>query len=143
MSDIGKRGWSNLSGSNISSPQGGYSDFSEDSGYQRSQSGDHNEWNTSWSDSQQNKSQMTSSQSAFGDSSWSGFDTNGGGGYQQTSSSTQQKTTRSSTSTTKKSMKLAGDNFESLDVKSTKPAASSAALPKNKAEEDAWNLLND
>ncbi|KAL5290782.1 ARFGAP1 family protein [Megaselia abdita] len=139
VSDIGKRGWSNLSGSNISSPQGGYSDFSEDSGYQRSQSGDHNEWNASWSENQ-TKTQLTSSQSAFGDSSWNGFDSNGGGGYQQTSSSssTQQKTTTA----TKKSMKITEDNLESLDVKS-KPAVSTTALPKNKAEEDAWNLLND
>lgn len=82
---------------------------------------------------------MTSSQSAFGDSSWNGLDSNGGGGYQQsTSSSTQQKTT---TTTTKKSMKLPEDNLENLDVKS-KPTAPTTAF-KNKAEEDAWNLLND
>lgn len=86
---------------------------------------------------------MTSSQSAYGDSSWNGFDSNGGGGYQQSSSaSTQQKTSTSSTTTTKKSMKLPEDNLESLDVKS-KPTTSSTALPKNKAEEDAWNLLNE
>lgn len=81
---------------------------------------------------------MTSSQSVCGDS-WSGFDSNGG--YQQnSSSSTQQKTTTSAA--TKKSMKMPEDNLESLDVKS-KPAAPSVAPSKNKAEEDAWNLLND
>ncbi|KAH8380354.1 hypothetical protein KR009_010172 [Drosophila setifemur] len=39
VTDIGKRGWNNLAGSNISSPQGGYNDPNfEDSAYQRSNS---------------------------------------------------------------------------------------------------------
>ena len=122
-----------MGGSNISSPQ--YNDFSEDSGYQRSQSGDNNDWNTSWADSQ-NKSQLTTSQSVHGDS-WSGFDSETAGGYQQTSSSSN---THKKTPSNRKSMKVTGDNFESLDVKS-KPAPVSTT--KNKAEDDAWNLLND
>lgn len=101
VGDISKKGWSSLGGSNISSPQGGYSGFSDhhlnnsDSGYQRSTSSgklsspsENNEWN--WNDDKINsnnqKSYQNSSGGDNGDDDWNGFDISGNiGGYQSSS----------------------------------------------------------
>ncbi|XP_013103608.1 ADP-ribosylation factor GTPase-activating protein 1 isoform X2 [Stomoxys calcitrans] len=164
VTDIGKRGWNNLAGSNFTSPQsehGGYGDFNQDNSYQRSHSvggnlssGMGNQSNTNdndwgWQDSPQK--QMPSSKSYNNqfknnsgviddDDDWSGFDS-----YQDSSSSYQNSTTN--TTTTSKNMKLSSnataqklsEGFDSLDVKSAKPKTTSS---NNKsAEDDAWNLL--
>uniref|UniRef100_T1PEF1 ADP-ribosylation factor GTPase-activating protein 1 n=1 Tax=Musca domestica TaxID=7370 RepID=T1PEF1_MUSDO len=95
VTDIGKRGWNNLSGSNFASPtgdHGGYGDFNNDNSYQRSHSvggnlssGMGNQSNTNddwgWQDSPQK--QMSSSKSYNNQ-----FSSNSGGaGHQNNSSS--------------------------------------------------------
>ncbi|XP_039229907.1 ADP-ribosylation factor GTPase-activating protein 1 isoform X2 [Drosophila yakuba] len=131
VTDIGKRGWNNLAGSNISSPQGGYNDpnFEDSSAYQRSNSVGGNltgglgqqsgvsdsDWG-GWQDNGHNKSQMTSSSSYHNqlstssgnatagltrDADWSGFEASN---YQ--SSETSYQNAPSGGPTARRNMKL-------------------------------------
>lgn len=150
-----------MGGSNISSPQGGYSGFSDhhlnnsDSGYQRSTSSgklsspsENNEWN--WNDDKINsnnqKSYQNSSGGDNGDDDWNGFDISGNiGGYQSSSYQIDDNKTQ-----IKKNLKLGSStiksdsNLDSLDVKTTKLRTGGSSInSKNKLEDDAWNLLNN
>ncbi|KAH8363850.1 hypothetical protein KR084_000015 [Drosophila pseudotakahashii] len=131
VTDIGKRGWNNLAGSNISSPQGGYNDPNfEDSAYQRSNSVGGNlagglgqqsgvsdsDWG-GWQDNANNKTHLTSSSSYHNqlststggtatagltrDDDWSGFEASN---YQ--SAETSYQNAPSGGSTARRNMKL-------------------------------------
>lgn len=174
VTDISKRGWSNLAGSNINSPQGGYTGFNQETrsegGYQRSQSAgklstqsNPNDIDWGWNEDtlQQNQSSLSyqnsiNTASNNDNDDWSGFDTSSyQNAYQnQTTTTTTRETTKKTTtsntttaSATKKNLKLSnnksqGDDggFEDLDVKNVKPKNANRL---NKAEDDAWNLLNN
>lgn len=141
VGDISKKGWSTLAGNNISSPNGGYGsnsdNFGSTSGYQRSQSagklggannGDDWNWNENSVD------QKTSYQNSNTDE-WNGFENNF---YDENPIEI-----RSEISKTRPTRNTAlQDDFDALDVKSTKPPTS-ARGSKNKSEEDAWNMLNN
>lgn len=143
-----------MAGSNISSPQGGYSGFSENynsssDGYQRSQSvnGGNGAHDWGWTD----EKSATPSYQNSGNDDWNGFDTSYhiSTGYQQHSSVSQNNGSNDirteSKSQSKKTMKLPNtntENLESLDVKTAK-AKTATATKTNKLEDDAWNLLND
>eukprot|EP00099_Drosophila_melanogaster_P015224 NP_524040.2 ADP-ribosylation factor GTPase activating protein 1, isoform A [Drosophila melanogaster] len=77
VTDMGKRGWNNLAGSNISSPQGGYNDpnFEDSSAYQRSNSVGGN------------LAGGLGQQSGVSDSDWGGWQDNGNSKSHMTSSS--------------------------------------------------------
>lgn len=173
VTDISKRGWSNLAGSNINSPQGGYSGFNQETrsegGYQRSQSAgklssqpnlNDIDWDWNGGPLQSNQYQYQnavntnkSDNNGADSDDWSGFDTSSyQNAYQNQTTKTTTETKRSTTSTssssttTKKNLKLsnsksqADDTFEDLDVKNVKPKTGNRL---NKAEDDAWNLLNN
>ncbi|XP_037721663.1 ADP-ribosylation factor GTPase-activating protein 1 isoform X2 [Drosophila subpulchrella] len=163
VTDIGKRGWNNLAGSNISSPQGGYNDPNfDDSAYQRSNSVGGNltgglgqqsgvsdsDWG-GWQDNANNKTHLTSSSSYHNqlssssgtatagltrDDDWSGFEASN---YQ--SAETSYQNAPSGGSTARRNMKLQdtsqklSEGFENLDVKNVKPKAATASLSGNKA----------
>nr|XP_016933233.1 ADP-ribosylation factor GTPase-activating protein 1 isoform X2 [Drosophila suzukii] len=163
VTDIGKRGWNNLAGSNISSPQGGYNDPNfDDSAYQRSNSVGGNltgglgqqsgvsdsDWG-GWQDNANNKTHLTSSSSYHNqlssssgtatagltrDDDWSGFEASN---YQ--SAETSYQNAPSGGSTARRNMKLQdtsqklSEGFENLDVKNVKPKAATASSSGNKA----------
>ncbi|XP_037939538.1 ADP-ribosylation factor GTPase-activating protein 1 isoform X2 [Teleopsis dalmanni] len=170
VTDISKRGWNNLAGSNVSSPQGGnntgYGDFNQDNSYQRShsvtdnitsglggQSGaSDNDWH--WQDNQNTKQLPTSSSynqfnsSTVHEDDWSGFES---ANYQDPTTSYQNTPTANSMSgqtaaIARKNMKLQNttqklsEGFENLDVKNVKPKTANTG-GKPTAEDDAWNLL--
>lgn len=171
VTDISKRGWSNLAGSNINSPQGGYTGFNQDTrsegGYQRSQSAgklstqsNPNDIDWGWNEDTLQSNQSLSYQNSINTNSnngdnnddWSGFDTSSyQNAYQNQTPTTPTKETKkftTSNTATKKNLKLSnnksggggGDGFEDLDVKNVKPKNPNKL---NKAEDDAWNLLNN
>ncbi|KAH8274953.1 hypothetical protein KR018_002551 [Drosophila ironensis] len=147
VTDMSKRGWNNLAGSNISSPQGGYNDPNfEENPYQRSNSvggqqsglGD-SDWGgwqqeTHLPSSSSYHQQLGGSSSQGGtatagltrDADWSGFEA---ADYQ--SSETSYQNAPSGGATARRNMKLQdtsaklSEGFESLDVKSgkSKPVA--------------------
>ncbi|XP_017071653.1 ADP-ribosylation factor GTPase-activating protein 1 isoform X2 [Drosophila eugracilis] len=163
VTDMGKRGWNNLAGSNISSPQGGYNDPNfEDSAYQRSNSVGGNltgglgqqsgvsdsDWG-GWQDTANNKSHLTSSSSYHNqlssssgnatagltrDADWSGFESSN---YQ--SAETSYQNAPSGGSTARRNMKLQdtsqklSEGFENLDVKNVKSKPMTTSSTGNKA----------
>ncbi|KAH8406193.1 hypothetical protein KR215_006432 [Drosophila sulfurigaster] len=171
VSDIGKRGWNNLSGSSSTGQGGGYNDPSqEDNSYQRSHSVGGNlagglgqqsgatdsDWG-GWQDNANNKSHLTSSssyQNQLGssggtassglthDDDWSGFNTSS---YQNAETSYQNAP--SGGQTARRNMKLQetshklSEGFDNLDVKNVKAKSTTASSGKASAEDDAWNLL--
>lgn len=153
VGDIGKKGWNSLAGSNISSPQGGYSGFSENynqpDGYQRSQSSgklSSSGGNQDWGWKEETTTSQMSYQNSGNNDTWNGFDTSYHTSYQGNNHMMDSSTEiRTETKTqTKKNMKLSSsqsDNLEGLDVKTIKPKGN--ATKTNKLEDDAWNLLND
>ncbi|XP_055912525.1 ADP-ribosylation factor GTPase-activating protein 1 isoform X2 [Eupeodes corollae] len=164
VTDISKRGWSNLAGSNINSPQGGYTGFNQETrsegGYQRSQSAgklssqsNPNDIDWGWNEDtlQSNQSQSyqnsvnTAANNGADSDDWSGFDTSSYQNAYQNQAITETKKTVTTTATTKKNLKLSNnkpgdDGFEDLDVKNVKPKNEKRL---NNAEDDAWNLLNN
>ncbi|KRF98532.1 uncharacterized protein Dwil_GK20569, isoform B [Drosophila willistoni] len=163
VTDIGKRGWNNLAGSNISSPQSGYQDPSfEDNAYQRSHSVGGNlagglgqqsgvsdsDWG-GWQDSANNKTHLTSSSSYHNqlssnsgtatsglthDADWSGFEASN---YQ--SAETSYQNTPSGGQSTRRNIKLQdtsqklSEGFENLDVKNVKPTTTAGGSSSGKA----------
>ncbi|XP_075164552.1 ADP-ribosylation factor GTPase-activating protein 1 isoform X2 [Haematobia irritans] len=162
VTDIGKRGWNNLAGSNFTSPQsehaGGYSDFNQDNSYQRSHSvggnlssgmGQHSNTNDTdwgWQNSPQKtipssksyNNQFKNTPNVNDDDDWSGFDSYPDSYQNATTHSTSTNRNMKLSSSAATSQKLS-EGFDSLDVKSAKPKTPSS---NNKsAEDDAWNLL--
>ncbi|KAH8300744.1 hypothetical protein KR059_001331 [Drosophila kikkawai] len=171
VTDMGKRGWNNLAGSNISSPQGGYNDpnFEDNAAYQQrsnsvgalgQQSGvSDSDWG-GWQENANNKTHLTSSSSYHNqlsgnsmggtataglthDADWSGFESSSN--YQ--SAETSYQNAPSGGSTARRNMKLQdtsqklSEGFDNLDVKNVKAKPVAAGGNKATAEDDAWDLL--
>uniref|UniRef100_A0A0K8U0G5 ADP-ribosylation factor GTPase-activating protein 1 n=1 Tax=Bactrocera latifrons TaxID=174628 RepID=A0A0K8U0G5_BACLA len=149
VTDIGKRGWNNIGGSNVASNQfnpNGNNSGSNDNSYQRSHSvGGDGDWD--WGDSS-SKPTITQSNSyhqqlgEMNDNNWSGYESVG---YQ--SAYQQPKTTGVGPGTTsvkknsniQSSSQKISEGFSSLDVKNV--ASKSANTGKATEEDAAWDLL--
>ncbi|XP_022225332.2 ADP-ribosylation factor GTPase-activating protein 1 isoform X2 [Drosophila obscura] len=169
VTDIGKRGWNNLSGSSVSSPQSGYNDPNfEDNPYQQrsnsvggnlagglgQQSGvSDSDWG-GWQENANNKTHLTSSSSYHTqlssnsgsataglthDADWSGFEASN---YQ--SAETSYQNAPSGGQSARRNMKLQDTSqklSEGFDNLDVKSKPAAPAAEKASAEDDAWNLL--
>ncbi|XP_055846103.1 ADP-ribosylation factor GTPase-activating protein 1 isoform X2 [Episyrphus balteatus] len=172
VTDISKRGWSNLAGSNINSPQGGYTGFNQETrsegGYQRSQSAgklssqsNPNDIDWGWNEdtlqsnqsslSYQNAVNTTADNNGADSDDWSGFDTssyqNAYQNQQTTTTETKKTTVKTSSTTTKKNLKLSSNKSQGdgdgFEDLDVKNVKPKNANQLNNAEDDAWNLLNN
>lgn len=141
VGDIGKKGWSSLAGGQMGG-QGGYNDIdnnqnSNNDGYQRSDSMDNKSgegWN--WVDEpKKNSSGQKSYQNLEETTEWNGFE------EQNDSTSNRDMTIKKSNSSMKIKSKNSVEDFNALDVKS-KVSTTKQNNSGNKAEQDAWELLN-
>ncbi|KAJ6621427.1 hypothetical protein Bhyg_17452, partial [Pseudolycoriella hygida] len=140
VGDFGKKGWSSLSGSNVSSPQGGYgSGQSGDSpidGYQSSRNSNAYDATPSRNDDfswDNNKYNSYQASSATEQDNWNGF---------ESKTSEKRKEYKSDNSANRKSVQsVASPDFNSFDVKASKPRT--VAGKTKKIEDDAWDLLNN
>ncbi|XP_014099532.2 ADP-ribosylation factor GTPase-activating protein 1 isoform X2 [Bactrocera oleae] len=149
VTDIGKRGWNNIGGSNVASNEfnpNGNNSSSNDNSYQRSHSlGGDGDWD--WGDSS-SKPTITQSNSyhqqlgEMNDNNWSGFDS---GGYQSAFQQIKATGDCPGTTSVKKNTNLQSssekvcEGFNTLDVKNV--ANKSTNNGKATEEDAAWDLL--
>lgn len=144
VGDLGKKGWSTLAGSNVSSPTDGYGSgigggngngaSGTGNSYQHS-TGSHksNSFDGGWDDNNYNNA--TNSYQSSTPDNWGGFETRS----PTTTSPTSQQYRVSAKATTADST-----DFNGMDVKSQKPKNSNTGGGKTKKiEDDAWDLLNN
>ncbi|XP_011183749.1 ADP-ribosylation factor GTPase-activating protein 1 isoform X1 [Zeugodacus cucurbitae] len=149
VTDIGKRGWNNIGGSNVASNQfnpNGNNNSCNDNSYQRSHSiGGDGDWEWGDSSSKPTITQSNSYHQQLGetnDNNWSGFDS---GGYQSAYQQTKTigagpgpTSVKKNTNIQPTSQKLC-DGFNSLDVKNV--ATKNTNNGKATEEDAAWDLL--
>lgn len=140
VGDIGKKGWSSLGGSNVTSPTQNNGSYNDVGNYQSSTGVQHSNSYNADDDFNWNSSNASYQNSSSANDEWNGFD----GEFKtktdsyQSSSAAPKQSTRNTTTTTARQQSAA---FDSLDVKSSRPKAHST---KTKSiEDDAWNLLNN
>ncbi|XP_036338387.1 ADP-ribosylation factor GTPase-activating protein 1 isoform X1 [Rhagoletis pomonella] len=149
VTDIGKKGWNNIGGSNVAPNHFnavGNNNSANDNSYQRSHSiGGGGDWDWENSAPKQTITQSNSYHnqlSESNDNDWSGFDSTG---YQTSYQQTKGRSDELSTTSGRKNMKLQAtsrklcEGFNSLDVKSV--PNKSATNGKGTEEDAAWDLL--
>ncbi|XP_067646955.1 ADP-ribosylation factor GTPase-activating protein 1 [Eurosta solidaginis] len=149
VTDIGKRGWSNIGGSNVPSNQlnaVGNNNGCNENSYQRSHSvGGGGDWEWENNTSKSNFPQSNSYHQQLGemnDNNWAGFDASGyQNAYQQSKSSTEDTKTAYVGKNSKlqiSSQKLC-EGLNNLDVKNVPNKSNNSG--KSTEEDAAWDLL--
>ncbi|KAG4071443.1 hypothetical protein HA402_011597 [Bradysia odoriphaga] len=140
VGDFSKKGWSSLSGSNVSSPQGGYGSGqngdSSTEGYQSNRHSNPYDGLPSKDDDfgwDNNKYNSYQSASPTTEDNWNGF---------ESKATEKRKEYKSENSVSRKSTQsVASPDFDGFDVKTSKPKT--VAGKTKKIEDDAWDLLNN
>lgn len=144
VGDFSKKGWSSLSGSNVSSPQGGYgSGQNGDTSSEGYQSNRHSnaydglpsrEDNFTWDNNKYNSYQ---SSSPTQEDNWNGTNS----GFESKATEKRKEYKSDNSGSRKSTQSAASPDFDAFDVKTSKPKT--IAGKTKKIEDDAWDLLNN